>query len=134
MAAQPSSSAAQDEAVSTGRRAAARLRLAVPARFVSIYATQSCILMDISRTGARIALPTPLAEGKSGYIEIGRLEIFGMIVRTERRPDMAVNALAFDDPILHEDVLQIRRFAEGFELRNQQVLRDQVRRWVAGDS
>ncbi len=116
-----------------GRRAAARLRLAVPARFVSIYSTQSCVLMDISRTGARIALPTPLAEGKSGYLEIARMELFGTVVRTERHAEMAVNAIAFDDPILHEQVLHVRSFADGFELREQMALRDQVRRWVSGE-
>jgi hypothetical protein len=133
MAAQPHVLSVQDEAVATGRRAAARLRLAIPARFVSIYSTQPCVLMDISCTGARFALSEPLAQGKSGYIEIARMEIFGTIVRTERRADMGVNAIAFDEPVTREDVLQIRTFAEGFELHTQQALRDQVRRWVAGD-
>lgn len=116
-----------------GRRAAARLRLAVPARFVSIYSTQPCVLMDISRTGARLALPAPLSEGKSGYLEIARMEIFGTVVRSERHAEMAVNAIAFDESILHEQVLHVRRFADGFELREQLALRDQVRRWVAGE-
>ncbi|WP_285713264.1 PilZ domain-containing protein [Erythrobacter oryzae] len=124
----------QDAAAATvGRRAAARLRLAIPARFVSVTATQGCILLDISRSGARIALESPAPTRKSGYIEIGRLELFGMVVRSERLGDGGINAVAFDDPISEAEVLAIRRFAEAFEQRERQTLRDQVRRWVSGE-
>lgn len=121
----------------TGRRASARLRLAIPARFVSITATQNCILLDISRSGARIALADPAPCRHSGYIEIGRLALFGMVVRSERLGDGGggggINAVAFDESISEADVLAIRRFAEEFELRERQALRDQVRRWVSGE-
>jgi hypothetical protein len=109
------------------------LRLAVPARFVSIYSTQPCVLLDISRTGARLALPGPLAPKQSGFIELGRLEVFGTIVRTEKGPDGGINAMVFDEPISKALVLDIRKFAEDFELREHQALRDQVRRWVTGE-
>lgn len=124
---------AGEEAAAVGRRAAPRLRLAIPARFVSIYSVQPCVLLDISCTGARLALGQPLARGKSGYIEIARMEIFGDVVRMERGIGGGVNALAFDDPITKAQVLGIRHFAENFELREHRVLRDQVRRWVAGE-
>lgn len=116
-----------------GRRASARLRLAIPARFVSVIATQTCILLDVSRSGARLALASPAARGQSGVIEVGGLEMFGMIVRSECGADGGVNAVAFDEPIAQADVLAIRRYAEDFELRERQALRDQVRRWVAGE-
>jgi len=116
-----------------GRRSAARLRLAIPARFVSIYSQQPCILLDLSITGARMALAQPAACGQSGYLAVGRMEIFGMVVRAERGPDMAVNAMTFDDPIPRDAVLAIRSFAEGFEEREHRALRDQVRRWVTGE-
>ncbi len=106
--------------------------MAIPARFVSIFATQSCILLDISRTGARIALASPLAEGMSGLIAIARCEAFGTIVRTERGPDGGVNAMVFDEPIAKAQVLDLRRFAEDFDMRERSALRDQARRWVAG--
>ena len=119
--------------VAVGRRAAPRLRLAIPARFVSIYSVQPCVLLDISCTGARMALGEPLARGKSGYIEIARMEIFGDVVRTERGVDGGVNAIAFEHPISKAQVLEIRCFAEDFELREHKALRDQVRRWVTGE-
>ncbi len=113
---------------------AARLRLALPVRFVSIFSTQSCIVLDISRNGDRLALPNPLAKGQAGYLEIGYLTVFGVVVRTERGPDGGINALAFDEPISKAQVLDIRRFAEGFALRERDTLLDQVRRWVWGDT
>jgi len=122
-----------DTAAKVGRRAAARLRLAIPARFVSVTATQACILLDISRSGARIALASPAPSRKSGYIEVGRLELFGTIVRCERLGDGGLNAVAFDEPIGEAEVLAIRRFGEDFALREHQALRDQVRRWVSGE-
>jgi hypothetical protein len=134
MAPELSGSSAADSAPVAGRRAAPRLRLAIPARFESIYSHHACILLDISCTGARIALSRPVAEGQSGYIAIGRMEIFGMIVRAERGGEFSVNAMAFDDPISRDAVLAIRSFAESFEAREHQVLRDQVKRWVAGEN
>lgn len=39
----------------------------------------------------------------------------------------------FDEPISQAEVLEIRRYAELFEQRERQTLRDQVRRWVTGE-
>jgi len=117
-----------------GRRGAARLRLAVPATFVSVFSWHSCILVDLSCSGARIALPRSFRQGHSGYVAIAGMELFGTIVRAERGEDVAINAMAFDEPISHDDVLTIRRFAEGFARRERKVLRDYVRRWVAGEA
>lgn len=125
---------ANADAPLAGRRGAARLRLAIPAKFVSIYSQQPCIMMDLSCTGARIALQAPLAQGQSGYIAIGRMEVFGQIVRAERGAEISVNALAFDEPISRDAVLCIRSLAETFQAREHSVLREQVRRWVAGES
>jgi hypothetical protein len=122
-----------DPAATIGRRAAARLRLAIPARFVSVTATQGCILLDISRSGARIALASPVPYRQSGFLSVGRLEMFGTVVRSEPMRDGGINAVAFEEPISEVEVLAIRRFAEDFELRERQALRDQVRRWVTGE-
>ena len=115
-----------------GRRGSARLRLAVPARFVSVYSTQDCLLLDISRTGARLALGVPLAINQSGFIALGRFEVFGTIVRLERESGGGVNAMVFDDPLPKADVLEIRRFAEQFEKREQASVIEEARRWVTG--
>lgn len=116
----------------TGRRGSARLRLAIPARFVSVYSTQDCLLLDVSRTGARLALGVPLAVGQSGFIALGRFEVFGTIIRLERESGGGVNAMVFDDPLPKADVLEIRRFAEQFETREQASVIEAARRWVTG--
>jgi hypothetical protein len=121
------------EAIAIGRRSAARVRLAVPARFVSIYSTQACILIDLSSSGARIGLAKPLHKGQAGYLEVAGNEIFGTVVRAEFGLEGGTNALAFDEPFASEQVIAIRRFAEHFEARERFKLRDQVRRWVTGE-
>lgn len=133
MVAEPLSPLTQDASVPIGRRAAARLRLAILARFVSIYSTQNCVLLDISRTGARLALADPLTEQKSGVVAFAQFELFGLIVRADQGTDGGANAMAFDDPITEAAILDVRRLAEGFETRERLALRDMVRRWVAGE-
>lgn len=126
-------SAEPDTPAATGRRSAARLRLAIPARFVSIHATQACIVLDLSQSGARIGLASPIPEGQFGYLEVARFAVFGTVVRTDPGIGGGINAIAFDDPMSGRQVLEIRRFAEDFESREREALRDQVRRWVTGE-
>lgn len=133
MVAHPVPPPGPEEPTPVGRRGSPRLRLSIPGRFVSIFSTQSCVLLDISRTGARLALPGPLARNESGFIAIKQFEVFGTIVRSETGPDGGVNAMVFDEPIAKSMVLEIRKLAEDFELRERAALRDQVRRWVAGE-
>jgi len=116
-----------------GRRSAARLRLAIPARFVSILATQSGILLDVSRSGARLGLAQPPPEGQAGYLAIDRFEVFGTIVRTEPGIGGGIIGIDFEEPLTDAQVLEIRRHAEQFETNERQALRDQVRRWVSGE-
>jgi hypothetical protein len=117
-----------------GRRGAARLRLAIPVRVVSTHATQTCVLLDLSRTGARIGLAEPLAPGMCVYLEIARLEVFAEVIRRDRGAGGGINGLVFDAPLPDAEVLAVRRHAETFEQRQRDTLRDQVRRWVSGES
>lgn len=117
----------------TGRRAAARLRLSIPVRFITIYGTHDSILLDLSQTGARIALAAPLTPGAGGYLRVANLEIFGEAVRCKYGTHGGVNGIAFDEPLSHSAVLAVRHHAETFQQRERETLRDQVRRWVAGE-
>lgn len=123
-----------NEARTTGRRHSPRLRLAIPARFRSVYHVQECTLLDISRTGARFALPTPLTVGSAGYIEIGRFELFGDVTRRQRNSLGGANALHFDPQISQAIVLEVRAIAEAYSQRERELLRDEARRWVTGRS
>ncbi len=115
-----------------GRRAAARLRLSIPARFISVEGTHDCVLIDLSSTGARIAMAEPLARGAAGYLEVAGLQIFGEAVRFVPGNGGGVNGLMFDDPLPRKAVLRVRYHAETLPEREHAALRDHVRRWVTG--
>jgi hypothetical protein len=130
---QAATTSCEQDVANYGRRAAARLRLSIPAQLVSIYATHDCILLDLSRTGARVALAEPLAVGEGGYLRIGRLEVFCEAVRAMNGTGGGLNGLVFDDPLSNAEVLETRHHAETFEQSRRFALREQVRKWVAGE-
>lgn len=113
-----------------GRRAAPRLRLSLPARFVSIEGTHKAIVLNISRTGAQIAILESLREGEGGFLQCGNLKAFAVATRSE----FSLNALQFDEPLTHEDVLDLRRYFEEFEERERRLLIETARLWVTGEN
>jgi len=113
-----------------GRRAAARLRLSLPARFIAIERTHNCILLNLSRTGALLAILHSVREGESGFLRCGKINAFAIVTRSE----FGLNALQFEEEISHESVLEIRRHYENFEQRERRQLIETARQWVNGDS
>ena len=111
-----------------GRRKAARLRLSIPAKLVTIYATHPCVLVDLSRTGARIALEQPLASGEAGFLRFLDRELFVCAVRTQR----GFNGLEFEPHLSDEQVLDIRSYAGKMDMIEKRRLMEDVRNWVAG--
>jgi hypothetical protein len=126
----PHDAAVGDCANAVGRRSAPRLRLSLPARFVAVERTHRCILLNLSRSGALIAILDSLREGESGFLHCGSLSAFTTVTRSE----FSLNALQFEDGIGHEDVLDIRRYYETFEERERRQLIETARRWVSGES
>ncbi|NCP13323.1 MAG: PilZ domain-containing protein [Sphingomonadales bacterium] len=129
----PTSPDASSTAATVGRRAAARLRLSIPARFISTKGTHECVLIDLSSTGAQIAMAAPLPCGEAGFLKVAGLEVFGEAVRFVPGLGGGVNGLMFDDLLPHDAVLSVRRHAETFQQREHQALLDQVRSWVTGE-
>lgn len=122
--------AGADASNKVGRRAAPRLRLSLPARFVSVEETHKAILLNLSRTGAQIAILNSVREGEGGILECGKLKAFGVVARSE----FSINAIAFEEPLSEEDVLDIRRYYEEFEERERRQLIETARQWVTGVS
>ena len=116
--------------VTTGRRGAPRLRLSLPARLTSIERTHQAILLNLSRTGALVAILDAVREGEGGILECGNLKVFGVVARSE----FSLNALRFDKEISDEKVLEMRRFYENFEVRERRQLIETARKWVNGDT
>lgn len=100
---------------------------------MTIYETHDCVLLDLSRNGARIGLSVPLGIGGGGYLRIGQLEVFGEAVRKMLGVGGGVNGIAFDTPLSEAAVLAVRHHAETFQRTERDALREQVRRWVTGD-
>ena len=127
-----SSPAGSIQAPILGRRGAPRLRLAIPAKLISLYGEVRCILINVSRTGARLTLAEPLAEGEDAILLISNMELFGSIIRTTVGQYGGTNAMEFDDPITDEAVLEIRSFADDFEFNERRALREEAHNWVHG--
>ncbi|MEM7703863.1 MAG: hypothetical protein AAF251_18145 [Pseudomonadota bacterium] len=113
-----------------GRRNAARLRLSLPARFIAVEETHKAILLNLSRTGAQIAILNSVREGEGGFLECGQLKVFAIIARSE----FGINALEFEEPLTDQAVLDIRRYSETVEERERRHLLETARQWVNGES
>ncbi|MEL6529327.1 MAG: hypothetical protein AAFQ27_05155 [Pseudomonadota bacterium] len=107
-----------DPIPNTGRRSAPRLRLSLPARLVSVERTHQCILMNVSRDGAQIAILESLREGEGAVLKCGEIDEFVIVNRSE----FGLNAVAFEEPISDALVLHIRQFHENFEERERRAL------------
>ena len=114
----------------TGRRAAPRLRLSLPARLISVQGNQECILMNLSRSGAQVAVMDPLRSGEAAVLRCGSLEVFGDVIRA----DFGLNAMRFERELRDEDVLAVRHHYETYEDGQRRSLIETARKWVTGDS
>ena len=111
-----------------GRRGAPRLRLAIPARLVTLTETRRAVLLDVSRSGAQINLAKPLEEGEVGFLHFAGLEAFAGAVRRGE----GFNGLEFDIELSAADVLATRHYAERYEADERRALLEEARVWVTG--
>lgn len=116
--------------VTVGRRSAPRLRLSLPAQLIAVEKAHTCILLNISRTGAQVAILDALRVGEGAILRCGMINHFAIVARSE----FGLNALAFDEPLTDEIVLELRRYHENFEEREKRSLMETARKWVTGDS
>lgn len=111
------------------RRAHSRLRLGIPARLLTLEGQQWVTLIDLSQSGARIALETPRKVVGGGLLRWLGYETFG---------DPAWQcgeelALHFDVPIDPAWLIETRRRAPG-ELDHKGHTRHAAREFVKGRS
>jgi len=116
-----------------GRRSAPRLRLRAPAKLVSVSDTRNCLLLDVSRTGALLCLRRPLAIDACGYLRVGPVEAFSVTVRVnERWDEEPVSAVQFDMPLMREQVMEMRIYAQEHARMEHQSRLSAARDWAHG--
>lgn len=113
-----------------GRRSAPRLRISLPGQLIAVDKVHSCILMNLSRTGAQVAILDSMRKGEGAILRCGAIDQFAIVTRSE----FGMNALTFDEPLSDAQVLDIRRYHENFEERERRALIETARKWVTGDS
>lgn len=88
-----------------------------------------CILLNLSRTGAQVAILDSLREGEGAILKCGVINHFAVVTRSE----FGLNALAFDEPLTNAQVIDIRHYYENFEEREKRALIETARKWATGE-
>jgi hypothetical protein len=113
-----------------GRRSAPRLRLSLPGQLIAVEKVHTCILLNLSRTGAQVAVLEAMREGEGAMLRCGVVNHFVIVTRSE----FGLNGLVFDEPLSDDIVLEVRRHYENFEERERRALVETARKWVTGDT
>ncbi|MFM7377576.1 MAG: hypothetical protein ACKO1O_05520 [Erythrobacter sp.] len=106
------------------------MRLSLPAQLIAVDKAHTCILLNLSRTGAQVAILEAMREGDGAILRCGIINHFAIVTRTE----FGLNALEFDKPLTDAIVLETRRYHENFEEREKRALIETARKWVTGDT
>ena len=117
-----------DPKAKIGRRAAARLRLSIPGKLVTIYEKQRCVVVNLSRSGAQVSLAKPLAPGEAAFLELAGKEHFATVVWS----DEGSNGLEFEIPLEDDQVLATRDFEDKLDELERRELHRIAREWITG--
>jgi hypothetical protein len=114
---------------SPGRRQAARVRLALPAKVILITGHEPCQLDDLSQTGACVTVAgTPPPIGDDAVLMVNGLEAFGTVV-WRRETSFG---LCFEEPVAMDEVVRLRGFHDHYRTLEQQQQRNRARDFVQG--
>lgn len=95
------------------RRCSTRLLLRIPAKLVSVFETQDCLLVDISQIGALVRVARSLAIDACGYLRAGPLEAFAIAVRSNADSAAGpISGVRFDQPLSAAKVMHLRACAQ----------------------
>ncbi len=114
------------EPLPIGRRSHPRLRLGVPATFITLNGSQQVSLDDLSQTGAQVTV-SDVGPFSKGFLKWLDFEVFAQFAWQEG----STYGLRFDQPIDEEWLLETRRRAPGM-LDMQKRLRNMARDWSQG--
>jgi hypothetical protein len=114
----------------TGRRIAARARVALPATIETVRGTERAVLRNISETGLMLEVAHLPAMGADAVVRSGSLDCFGVVVWARFR----WCGVAFEEPIPIDEVLRIRQVSDQSTGAAQRDLQDAALRWAQGGS
>ncbi len=112
----------------TGRRGAARARVALPATIETVNGTTRALLRNLSESGAMLEVAQLPTVGAEAVLRCGQLDCFGVIVWARLR----WCGVVFDEAITLSDVISIRQASDGSACAVQKDLQDAARRWAEG--
>lgn len=108
------------------RRKRPRLRLGIPVRVETLHGNFDGRLLDLSETGAKVAMDSPSGRGEA-LLEWLSHEAFGEIVW--RRGDAI--GIRFDQPLSPEQLMRTRQLAPSI-LRDHDPTIEAARMWAQG--
>ncbi|MFM5885003.1 MAG: PilZ domain-containing protein [Novosphingobium sp.] len=115
--------------IERGRREQSRLRLRLPCRLITRGGDQRALIVDLSRTGARVHAEQLACERGDAVLRWFDMESFGQLVWARS----GFCGIRFYDPVPVAWLLQSRTLNEtDCDLDDRQAARDLAREWVSG--
>ena len=111
------------------RRSASRLRLHLPARLTLIGRSSTCLIENISTTGAQLIVERPPRCGEEGRLQCE--DITGFFTTVWGAGNLV--GVQFDEPIPLHHILELRRVNDSYSELQQLEVRRTARRWVTGE-
>lgn len=118
----------QAEPRPTGRRAKARLRLGIPGRLVLLDGYSSCLLDDLSQSGACLTIHPPPTAGNQGILQCVQLDVFCTIIWAGG----GRCGVRFADQLDVQTLLTMRSFVDNFASHERAEHENRARDWVSG--
>ena len=116
------------QALHTGKRDFARARLNLPARLVTFSGTSDCVLIDLSRSGAKFGASESPRIGSMVVIEGLPIELFG----TVKWSAPGLFGFELETPLSLERVVALRHYADEEAARQEEAQLAYARDWVRG--
>ncbi|BDI61718.1 PilZ domain-containing protein [Qipengyuania nanhaisediminis] len=109
-------------------RAAPRLPLSLPAKFIAVAGRVDCIITNLSRTGVLIAVNDPIEIGAEGFLRSGPIDHFMIVARREGNHI----GMTFEIPVSDAFVKGIKYYQDSFEDIEREQLANTARDWIGG--
>jgi hypothetical protein len=114
----------------SGNRSYARLRLAIPAEMELTHGIRSCLLDNLSRSGARVRAEAPPKVGSSVILKFADFEAFAMVVWVQG----IQCGLLFDEQLTQDAMQQLRWISENHAKYQRAQMQGVARDWSQGES